>query len=549
MPSAIKNEVYKTISYDPAVDKQITDYVYNEKKKKPAYELGISSYGTLVQMTERYNINKVLACADAGVDTAFVMGSYINHDERRALVLFGTVRTGMMAFEQMAAGYGEGQISADITFKIFKEAGLDMMTFNVQDVACHGKTVAFGPTTHQDAPQFKAGGTIIHSFVTLLMQGVASRSLPNAWSTAVKNLIYERYAVKIDDYCERLHPGQLPTYDPADVCADDDMAIPNGLRASPLGIMRNKTDWPHLSRAIYDNRHKLKNQSQDRIDLLMEHMGFLHESYDIDLLEHQKRLTLAKWRGWNEDAIASYLESTKFNRRFSRCHSVPGVATDTCSLEAFHGKTLKAMGGFESLEGLGTGMEHSITVMSRVSRDMGPLALVPPPKQKVWQAAQKLVARGWQNLGLKLGASFMFPSEHLLELIPKEKTTAAQRVAFIKTWANEYAAMRRNPKGYYKLTDGSWDIDVLNDMMFSFHVLTKVPDDHIQQKTLAEAGILYTCDCPNFAHYHVCKHCLAFALFKKETAVPLRFSTDTVGKRKAPAGASLSKRTRCLVID
>ena len=136
-----------------------------------------------------------------------------------------------------------------------------------------------------------------------------------------------------------------------------------------------------------------------------------------------------------------------------------------------------------------------------------------------------------------------------MELIPKEKTTAAQRIAHIKAWANEYAAMRRNPKGYYKLTDGSWDIDILNDMMFCFHVLTKVPDDHIQKKTLAEAGILYVCDCPSFAHYHVCKHCLAFALFKKETTVPLRFSTDTVGKRKAPAGASLSKRTRCLVID
>ena len=64
-----------------------------------------------------------------------------------------------------------------------------------------------------------------------------------------------------------------------------------------------------------------------------------------------------------------------------------------------------------------------------------------------------------------------------------------------------------------------------------------------------ECGICYTCSCPRFGHYFECKHVICCALVKKETKVPIRFSTVTVGKRKAPAGASLSKRSRCLVVD
>ena len=34
-----------------------------------------------------------------------------------------------------------------------------------------------------------------------------------------------------------------------------------------------------------------------------------------------------------------------------------------------------------------------------------------------------------------------------------------------------------------------------------------------------------------------------------QVEVPTKFNTDFVGKRKAPAGASLSKRGKCLSID
>ena len=55
---------------------------------------------------------------------------------------------------------------------------------------------------------------------------------------------------------------------------------------------------------------------------------------------------------------------------------------------------------------------------------------------------------------------------------------------------------------------------------------------------------------PTVAVY-VVKHVLAWGLFRNPeiVKVPVRFSMETVGKRKAPAGASLTKRSKCLVVD
>ena len=38
--------------------------------------------------------------------------------------------------------------------------------------------------------------------------------------------------------------------------------------------------------------------------------------------------------------------------------------------------------------------------------------------------------------------------------------------------------MHKNPTGYYKLTDGSWDFDVFMDMVFSFWILHRIPEEH-----------------------------------------------------------------------
>jgi hypothetical protein len=167
-----------------------------------------------------------------------------------------------------------------------------------------------------------------------------------------------------------------------------------------------------------------------------------------------------------------------------------------------------------------------------------------------WKKAQALVAKGIHNLGFKLNTSFVIPSEKLLDdMVPENLKTIDEKKAHIKKWATEYVAMMRNPSGYKKLLDGSWDFDILCDMAYSFWVLSPIPDTHKKAKVLAENGIKFTCTCPRFMHYHVCKHSLAWGIKFADVKVPLRFSTVHVGKRKAPAGASLSKRSKCLVID
>ena len=52
--------------------------------------------------------------------------------------------------------------------------------------------------------------------------------------------------------------------------------------------------------------------------------------------------------------------------------------------------------------------------------------------------------------------------------------------------------------------------------------------------------------CPAFLHYHVCKHCLAYGLAKKEVTVPKRVSLQTAGMNRgceAAAAISISLRT------
>jgi len=115
--------------------------------------------------------------------------------------------------------------------------------------------------------------------------------------------------------------------------------------------------------------------------------------------------------------------------------------------------------------------------------------------------------------------------------------------------------MHKNPTGYYKLTDGSWDFDVFMDMVYSFWILYQIPEDHkkvkvgfpspflfhpclhlLQVSTLRDIGIAFTCSCPRFQHYHTCKHAVAIGVNKGMACVPLRYDTKTAGKRKATAG-------------
>ena len=56
---------------------------------------------------------------------------------------------------------------------------------------------------------------------------------------------------------------------------------------------------------------------------------------------------------------------------------------------------------------------------------------------------------------------------------------------------------------------------------------------------------MYTCSCPQFQHYYFCKHAIGLALYRKEVTVPVQFSTEPAGRRKAPAGPKVTKRGHC----
>ena len=75
--------------------------------------------------------------------------------------------------------------------------------------------------------------------------------------------------------------------------------------------------------------------------------------------------------------------------------------------------------------------------------------------------------------------------------------------------------------------------------------------DHPRCTDLAKVGIIYSCNCPQYNHYHVCKHALGLACAQQDSGVvvPTEFSVQTVGKRSASPGAKSSKRANCLALD
>ena len=144
---------------------------------------------------------------------------------------------------------------------------------------------------------------------------------------------------------------------------------------------------------------------------------------------------------------------------------------------------------------------------------------------------------GWTELGFKYGEYLIMPSENLLKNhMPDDCDTVTKKRDHIKVWAKEYINILKKGPKYTKFNDGSWDFDVACDMVFSFWALHETPEGHPHRAVLQEHGIAYRCNCPNFNHYHVCKHSIALGMQFKGVKVPTKFSTVTMGKRKAPAG-------------
>ena len=91
--------------------------------------------------------------------------------------------------------------------------------------------------------------------------------------------------------------------------------------------------------------------------------------------------------------------------------------------------------------------------------------------------------------------SFDFPSCRLLEPkskgghMPDDADTTAKKIAALNTWGKEYMQLIKKKNKYEKLHDGSWDLDVLLDMMFSFWVLHPIEATDPRSRMLLEAGI------------------------------------------------------------
>ena len=126
---------------------------------------------------------------------------------------------------------------------------------------------------------------------------------------------------------------------------------------------------------------------------------------------------------------------------------------------------LKGEKYFNAVEGMGTMLKRAVLVGNRFSRDTLPFAITPNVTPDDWKKAQKLCDKGWFNLAYKLNnGAFVVPSEKLItDMVPKELSTVEAKRAHIKTWALEFQALQKNPSGYKKLKDGSWDFDIFMD--------------------------------------------------------------------------------------
>ena len=520
--------------------KQVDYYFYNTNDAK--HELGISSYGTLHTLCEALQMNIRLASPTADLDTCGIIGHILIAAEGRVLIMFSTIKLLMTMYLETVQGYSSGMYLMDYTYRIMSER-LPLLVVSTHDIGQHGKVGAFGPSSHGDLIQSRNATGMVKAFLDKLLVDIYTNNLNPVWSASVREKIMTTYSSLVVP--TRLN--YLPGTGLSD-CAD---AIGNG--AGPVLSIEStqwKSCWVHIWRAFTKlMKQKMVRSDDESLNMLYTDMSFLHELSVKALKPKLIQFFIDKWTERGENELLEYMKKEFLTRNFSRCDGEPGEATDTCTLEAIN-RVLKRENYFNSVESAASVVERAPSVGELISRTTTPLLETPPVNAATWKKAQSLVKRGWQNLGFAMGGSFIFPSEKLLDdHIPADCKTVDEVRTHIKQWAAEYRNLLKNPTGYYKLTDGSWDFDILVDMLFSFWVLTPIPTSHKKYFALREVGIVYTCTCPQFNHYHVCKHCVALAIYKKECGVPEKFSTVTVGKRKAIAGVALSKRGKCLQID
>jgi hypothetical protein len=170
---------------------------------------------------------------------------------------------------------------------------------------------------------------------------------------------------------------------------------------------------------------KMIDSNQTKVDKLFEALSFMHEVPYIDgvdmLLIKARLITVFKDAWSDEPELITYLEHNVLGRKFSKRDSEPGKPGNTNTLERFN-LEFKGANYFSSTEALATCLVRTLTIGIRISRDSRPWAMRPPIPGKDWVSAQKLVSKGWQNLGYKFTLSgketLIFPSEKLIDGMP-----------------------------------------------------------------------------------------------------------------------------------
>lgn len=558
-PTALKNLLFNQYGFDRAkYDKQVRWYIGNHASARRDMSLGVSAYGTCSTILEKdLQRDVVLAHPDATIDSVYCIGNFLQPESNDLQVEFSSIKGLLAGFNSMHSGYNKGLLLKDDTFKIFKEK-LYMKVSSTVDIAQHGHIISFGPATSCDSIVEQRSCTYIMHATEDLLTMIKDRKFPDSWSVTLVSDILKQYSFTVDAHPPVLRFGTI--------LADLAPAIGNGAMASGIivpairtGISLADMDQEvqvemikgcnsHLWRAAVKKMNELlRDKSQENKDVHYTAISTLNAITCAKYKAVMKHLYEQQYHK-AEPEFVEYTVKHLLKHNFMRCDGNVGDPTDTNTRER-QNLDMKSENYYNSVEGLGTVLKRTPIVGKLMFENQRSFAYAPDIPLKDWKKAQSLLEKGWMYLGYKNKDAFVFPSEDLInDHIPANKSVDEAK-AYIKTWYKEFKAWAAKPDSYCKVVNGEWDFEVAADMLLSFWTLKPIPDSHPRKLELKEKGIVYTCTCPRYHHYHFCKHSLALGLKTGEVKVPLRFSKVTAGKRKAPAGASLRKRTKALEVD
>lgn len=568
---ALWNVMVEQHGVTPEMRDRVENYFYKgatARKQEHVARLGVSSYGCVSSwVAQNWLIERIMnhtpTPTNKYLDVAGVIGSVVQPQTNTCAVFISTPRLCLDAFALGTLGYGNGgQLHLDHTFKLLHEQ-VPFLVTSMPDIAQHVHLVAMGPTTSMDKDMtelcLKAQKLYIEKFVALVNKGSWAHATVEpdveAWPADFLKAITERYMPYVDRWLMMegytsasgaVKPNYV--YKPARAMADAAPALENAVRAAINACIEMGMCWVHVWRAIKANHHKLKKNTDARQKELYTDLAFIQALSEVLLIKPAFAKFDDKWRTkYGETVMADYILAQWADKKFQRAYGGPGEPSDNNTLESLN-RVLKSDENFERTISIGMALPHALTVVHRISRDMRDIVLAPPVKKEEWVKAQNLIKMGYFKLGFKMGDDLVVPSEKCVRELPGNST--AEMRTNISVWVKEFISMMKNPGGYGKVHGAnSWDFNNMMDYAFSFWILKKIKPNHPTAYALAYEGIGYTCTCPRFLHYHVCKHSLGAAMFFDKKAPPVHYSKVIVGKRGAPAGAKLQTRGHCLAID